>query len=214
MLYKLAHAFYKRDTYFGYSEKNDISDYFWLVECKKQDYSKPVLYEVDKFDSDLLKRDILPTMGAKLVSKRFRDAYQHLEDKEIQFIPAIIKDEKSGIENYDFFVLNPLKLLSLLDFERSLYLPYGIDDEDEEDEIDEDYLEIMQAFYCEENMNPFSIARMKENILYIIVSENFVEVAKKAGLQGIDFNPEGYTGAYTELGLEETRKRMKDYYGK
>ena len=145
----------------------------------------------------------MPTIGAMLVSKRFRDTFQHLEDVEIQFIPAVIQNEK-GEKNNDFFCLNVLIKLSLLDFSRSLYLPskYSADDA---------LLDVKQAFYHEEKMKPYSIARMDEKWTSVIVSEDFVKTAKKAKLKGFRFNPEGYT-IYTEKGLEDIREQMKKTY--
>ena len=157
---------------------------------------------------------------ALLVSKRFRDVYQHLEETEIQFIPVLIKDEK-GNENSDYFCLNVLNKLPLLDFERSVYVPYGYygDGEDDDyDDSDDDYdlndIEIRQAFYHTEKMGSFSIARMEENQMLIVVSENFVKIAQREKLKKLNFKPEGYHAPFTELGLEEGRKIMKKLYGK
>ena len=213
MLYQLRTPFYKRDTYFTYSEKNKISDYFWLEECTAIDVANPLLYTVDKLDSYISSYDTLPTMGALLVSRRFKDSYQHLEKTEIQFIPVLIRDKK-GNENSDYFCLNVLNKLPLLDFERSVYMPYGYDEDDLDCDYDLDDIEIMQAFYHTDKMSSFSIARMEENCQLIVVSENFVEISKKEKLKKVEFKPEGYHAPFTELGLEEGRKAMKKLYGK
>jgi len=203
MLYELSH-FYRRDVYFTYSQKNEIKSHLSVMDCKRINFAKPLLYEVDKLDSYLPRYDALPAIGAMLVSSRFRDVYQHLGEQEIQFIPVVIEDEKRN-KNTDFFCLNVLKKLPLLDFERSIYLPC---------KYDSGSLNIIQAFYHEEKIAPFSIASMEESWQHIIVSEEFAKIAKKAKLKGIVFHPEGHTGCYTELGLTEKREQMKNIYGK
>jgi hypothetical protein len=63
-------------------------------------------------------------------------------------------------------------------------------------------------------MGSFSITRMEENQSLIVVSENFVEIAKKEKLKKVEFKPEGCHTPFTELGLEEGREIMKKLYGK
>lgn len=158
----------KRSVYFVYSKDGNEKDYL-AMNSQTLNPGKPVIYEAEKFDKNMTEYDVLPAIGAMLVSKKFKEAFVDLENKEIEFIPAIIKN-KRGEENSDYFCMKTLIILPLLDKQRSLYLP---------SQEDKDDIEIIQAFYLEKNMKTHMIARMEERFASIVVSEEFFQRAKK-----------------------------------
>lgn len=202
MLYGFSES-YKRSVYFVYSKDENEKDYLCAMNSRTLNSGKPVIYDAEKFDKNMAEYDVLPAIGAKLVSKKFKEAFVDLENKEIEFIPAIIKN-KRGEENSGYFCMNTLITLPLLDKKRSLYLP---------SQEDKDDIEIIQAFYLEKNMGKHMIARMEERLASVVVSEEFFQRTKKMNIKGLMLEAEGST-IYTEKGLREIKKKMKKIYGK
>ena len=112
----------------------------------------------------------------------------------------IIYDE-NGKKCEQFFCMNVLNSISLLDRKRSIYLP---------SKWDKSKINVIQPFYYNDNMANHLIVRMKECNSFIIVSELFKELAEEKKLKGITFNPEGKS-VYTKLGLEEAREKMNKW---
>ena len=181
MCYKIS-QFYKRDVSFAYSEAQNPISWLDFFSGEKLNIEAPLVFSVDRLDTYLHTYDILPTIGAPLVSSRFRNLFLHLVDKEeIEFFPAHIVDEK-GNHDDTFFALNILHLIPCLDKEKSIF------------EIDEDnYYSIKKWFIETQKMESYSIVRMKEHSSYIIVSEEFKNICEREKLKGFNFTEEGYS---------------------
>lgn len=206
MLYEMS-SFYKRETSFTFCEEENLFSFLDVQSCKKIEALKsPLIYQVDKIDNYILRYDVLPTIGGILVSSKFKMVFSNIEDTEVQYIPVLIRD-KIQQECHDFFCLNILNCVSVLDRSRSIFLPSKWADEDDNDMID-----IIQPFYRQDNMGTHLIVRMEEDESFIIVSELFKELAEKNKLKGISIDAEGAT-IYTEIGLTEAREKMKRIYG-
>lgn len=210
MLYKMS-SLYKRDTSFTFCDEENSFHFLDVQSCREiAILESALIYQVDKIDDYLylLNYDVLPTIGGILVSSKFKSIFSDLENKEVQYLPVVIRDRKKQ-ECTDFFCLNILHSVSVMDRERSLFLPYEWDSDDEDD-CDE--MDVIQPFYCEEKMGTHRIVRMTEDTSFIIVTEEFKTLAKKNKLKGVTFDAEGAT-IYTEIGLSEAWEKMKQIYG-
>ena len=186
MYYRL-YAFYKRDTYFWYSEDKNPIDWIDLRNGRKLNFISPIIYNVDRLDNYINNYDILPSDPLPLVSKKFKTEFENLlNNREIQFFESVIIDEK-GQKNEDFYSINILNVFPCLDERRSVFT------------IDEDnYYEIKKAYIKTGSLEKFSIIRMEEHKSYIIVTEEFKKQCENAKLKGFHFIPEGYS-IYTEI---------------
>ena len=85
--------FTKETFYFRYADSNVVEqgNFDNGVKIKQ---SEVLYYNVDKIDSYLTSYDVLPTFGPRLVSTKFKEIFEDINEKEIQFFPAIIRDSK------------------------------------------------------------------------------------------------------------------------
>ena len=184
MYYKLS-DFYKRDTSFVFDEeKNYPIGYFDLMSGKAIKVVTTLIYTVDKIDTYLDKYDILPTIGAPLVSRKFREVFN--ESVDLEYYPVQIQDKK-GNTNDNFLCLNILNVIPCVDKEKSVF------------EIDEDGdYEIKKLYIQQDALGVHSIVRMKEHTSYIIVTETFKQIVEKAKMKGFNFIEEG-NSIYTDI---------------
>jgi hypothetical protein len=185
MYYELT-DFYKRDTYFVYSEERNPVSWTELRTGEKHFFNNvPIIYEADKIDTDINNYDILPYIGIPLVSAKFKELFYDLEESaQVQFFKAKIEDKRGNL-NGDFFALNILNVIPCMDMEKSIYETkvYGKTTS----------YSIKKLYIRPNSLQDFSIARMKEQDSYIVVSENFKKRCDKAHLKGIKFLEEGYS---------------------
>jgi hypothetical protein len=178
--------FYKRDINFVYEQELNNIDWLTLRSGSILKTDERLIYTVDKIDSYINEFDVLPSIGIPLVSKRWLDSFIHLEGNQLQFVPAVIKDDFKN-QNTSFYALNVLKTISCLDKEKSIF------------QIDEDGdYEIKKFFISPEAMKNYTIVRMEEHRSYIIVTGEFKRRCEEAGLKGINFIEEGHS-IYTDL---------------
>jgi hypothetical protein len=180
MYYRLL-EFYKRDVYFVYSEDKNSIDWTEFRKAKNINTDIPVLYEVDKIDNYISDYDILPVIGAPLVSKKFKEVFKECIGTEMDFLQSIIIDKK-GNKNEEFLVLNILNKISCMDTEKSIIekTKYGT-------------TKIKKLFLTPNSLENKSIVRMEEHNSYIIVTEEFKKRCEEAGLKGIEFIEEGHS---------------------
>ena len=74
MYYKLS-QFYKRDVSFAYSEAQNPISWLDFFSGEKLNIETPLVFSIDRLDTYLHTYDILPTIGALLVSSRFRNLF-------------------------------------------------------------------------------------------------------------------------------------------
>ena len=192
---------YKRDTSFTFCEAENTLKFSDVQNCKiVLSLNDPLKYQTDRIDDYILQYDVLPTIGGLLVSSKFKLIFSNIENADVQYIPVAIYDE-NGKRCEQFFCMNVLNSISVLDKKRSVYLP---------SKWDKSKINIIQPFYYNDNMTNHLIVRMKECNSFIIVSESFKELAEEKKLKGITFNPEGKS-VYTKLGLEEAREKMNKW---
>ncbi len=58
------------------------------MQGQKIAYNGVIFYEVDKLDSYVNTYDVLPTLYTLLVSRKFKDTFNSLENKEVQYMQA------------------------------------------------------------------------------------------------------------------------------
>ena len=200
MLYQIS-TMYKRDTSFTLCEAENTLQFSDVQNCKIiLSIKDPLKYQTDRIDDYISQYDILPTIGGLLVSTKFKMTFSNIESTDVQYIPVIICDE-NGKKCEQFFCMNILNSISVLDKKRSIYLP---------SKWDKSRINIIQPFYYNDNMANNLIVRMKECNSFIIVSESFKELAEAKKLKGITFNPEGKS-FYTKSGLEDAREKMNKW---
>lgn len=180
--------FYKRDTAFAFDEEKNQIDSLMLRNGQALSFNKPLEFEVDKIDNYIESYDLLPTHDTPLVSTRFKNIFKDLTG-DVQFINAVIVDKKKKT-NENFYVLNILNVLPLMDMNKSIF------------EIEKygkaEIMSIKKLYLIEGSLKEHTIVRMKEHRSYIIVTEEFKKRCEKAGLKGIDFIEEGHS-IYTDL---------------
>jgi hypothetical protein len=176
---------YKRDVYFCFDEtKNDNMDIHSFNNGQKADISLPLIFSVDKIDSYINHYDLLPTFGSTiLVSKRFKNVFEDLNN-DVQYLVAKIIDKKKN-ENNNFYLMNVLNVLHVMDKDRSIYeyKKYG----------DANILNIKKLYIKDNSLNGHSIIRMAEHKSYVIVTEEFKNRCIKEKLKGIVFLEEGHS---------------------
>jgi hypothetical protein len=180
--YKLS-IFYKRDVFFAYDESN----YLCSSKLESGDVyveKMPLKYVVDKLDSYISKYDILPTMGAPLVSKAFKNVIESLSKTDCQFIPSMIISMENNLVDDSFYALNILNTIKCLDSEKSETRPLLKNMPNSPIKITSLYLE-------KKNLANVHICRMAESKQIIIVDELFVAACKEQAIKGINFIKEG-----------------------
>ena len=185
MYYQLS-EFYKRDTSFVFNEDKNELEYFDLMDGKKVSYNKVINYEVDKIDSYIDDYDILPTLGANLVSKKFKDTFEYLAGKELDFFKVEIIDKKNKINN-NFYCFNILSSIPCMDENKAIVekTKYGT-------------IRVKKLFISPNSLNDFSIVRMQEHKSYIIVTKDFKKRCEESNLKGLEFIEEGRS-IYTDI---------------
>ena len=169
MLYEMS-TMYKRDTSFTFCEAENTLKFSDVQNCKiVLSLNDPLKYQTDRIDDYILQYDVLPTIGGLLVSSKFKLIFSNIENADVQYIPVAIYDE-NGKRCEQFFCMNVLNSISVLDKKRSVYLP---------SKWDKSKINIIQPFYYNDNMTNHLIVRMKECNSFIIVSESFKELAEE-----------------------------------
>lgn len=117
--------------------------------------------------------------GWLVVSQRFIDAVNHLENGAIQYLPIKVNAIQPQMEDEKFFVANVIKVIDAIDYENSdcFYMP--------------DYRAVARYALKKEQINGNHIFIAKEDIISesIFVSEEFKKAIQKANLLGFDFTP-------------------------
>lgn len=94
MLYKMS-SLYKRDTSFTFCDEENSFHFLDVQSCREiAILESALIYQVDRIDDYLLKYDVLPTIGGILVSSKFKSIFSDLENKEVQYLPVVIRDRK------------------------------------------------------------------------------------------------------------------------
>ena len=186
MYYRLS-DFYKRDVYFVFNTELNSVNRFSLFNSETIEVGKPLVYNVDLIDDYINKYDILPTFDAPLISEKLKLQIENLCDSnEIQFLNSIIIDKKNN-QNNNFYVLNVLNTVPILDKEKSVF------------DVDEDnYYDIHKLYIKSNSLEDYSIVRMEEHKSYIIVTEEFKKRCESANLKGVEFIEEGHS-IYTDI---------------
>ena len=158
MLYEISEM-YKRDTSFTLCESENAIQFSDVQNCKMISFiNRPLKYQTDRIDEYIFQYDVLPTIGGLLVSAKFKLTFSNIEGTDVQYIPVIIYDE-NGKKCEQFFCMNVLNSISLLDRKRSIYLP---------SKWDKSKINVIQPFYYNDNMANHLIVRMKECNSFII----------------------------------------------
>jgi len=182
--YKLT-DYYPRDVFFSFSDKNSLekSD---LEKCKKQQMplNERVIYTVDKFDKYLDEYDILPTIGASLISYKLKKIIKELNINDCQFIPVIIEDTSTNEVNENFFALNILNCIDCLDEEKSKIKPLM-------KSFPNGPIKVISLFFKDNELEGHSIVRMLESKSTIVVNSIFLEICKESKIKGVQFIEEG-----------------------
>ncbi|WP_300480254.1 DUF1629 domain-containing protein [Shewanella sp.] len=169
-------ACYHRDVYFVYSEQNEqpYIDSF----TKPLNGVTPLYYEVDVLDEAITQYDILPTIGLPLVSSLFVEQFRAVSDKEVQFIPAQIRDN-SGDINHQFYAMKVLKRFACIDMNRSQvsYRRYG----------ECQSLQIQTLVIDASKVEGTSIFSLQEKLAYIIVNQTIRDLCQP--LRGVECLP-------------------------
>jgi hypothetical protein len=178
--YRLS-IFYKRDVFFSFDGNSDKKELENGVFFGK---SNPIKYTVDKIDKYLLNYDILPTIGAPLVSTKFKAEFERLLGHDCEFLPATIVSSENGIIENSFYVLNLLKVIECIDYSRSEVRPLIKN-------VPNSPIKIIVLYLNKENLQNVHICRMQESKSIIIVDETFADLCNKIGINGIGFIKEG-----------------------
>ncbi len=184
MSYYQLYSNYRRDVFFGYTEKNTFNQYD-LEEGIVYPLDKKLYYSVDKLDTYLNDYDILPTIGGLLVSLKFKKLVERL-GSDCQFIPAVITSTKNGEVNETFFVMNVLNLVPCLDMENSEYKPLL-------KSLPAGPIKLLTIKYVPNSLEGHHIVRMKEYTGNIIVDELLIKACKEEKINGVMFVKEGST---------------------
>lgn len=174
--------FYKRDVYFYQDdEKNQVTSYD--LESRVSSYSlESVYYKVDKLDKYVNKYDVLPSVGAPLISLKMKNFLEEIANNSCEFFPSIIVDEK-GEMNTDFFALNILAVSDCFDEQNSEYDMTANDPKK--------IGRITSIYFNYQKLGQEHIYRMSIRPSMIVVSETFVEGYRKNKLKGLLFAKEG-----------------------
>jgi hypothetical protein len=162
-------------------EKNQNLNMFSFIKGKKLNIDFPLIFNIGKIDDYINSYDLLPTYNTPLVSNRFKNIFGELND-ELQYFNAKIIDKK-GNQNENFYLINIINILPVMDKEKSIFEYDG----------DGDIDNIKKLFLINGGLKGHSIIRMKEHTSYIIVSEEFKNCCVKEKLKGINFMEEGYS---------------------
>ncbi len=184
MSYYQLYSNYRRDVFFGYTEKNNFNQYD-LEEGIVYPLDEKLYYSVDKLDTYLNDYDILPTIGGLLVSLKFKKLVERL-GSDCQFISAVITSSKSGEINETFFVMNILNVIPCLDMEKSEYKPLL-------KSLPDGPIKLLTIKYVPHSLKGHHIVRMKEYTGNIIVDELFIKACKEEKIKGVMFVKEGST---------------------
>ncbi|KOP69365.1 hypothetical protein AMS59_23630 [Lysinibacillus sp. FJAT-14745] len=174
--------FYKRDVYFYQDdEKNQVTSYD--LESRVSSYSlESVYYKVDKLDKYVNKYDVLPSVGAPLISLKMKNFLEEIANNSCEFFSAVIVDEK-GEMNTDFFALNILAVSDCFDEQNSEYDMTANDPKK--------IGRITSIYFNYQKLGQEHIYRMSIRPSMIVVSETFVEGYRKNKLKGLLFAKEG-----------------------
>ncbi|WP_374967019.1 imm11 family protein [Lysinibacillus sp. RS5] len=174
--------FYKRDVYFYQDDqKNQVKSY--ELESGVSSFSiESIYYKVDKLDKYVNKYDLLPSVGAPLVSLKMKCFLEEIANNACEFFPAIIVDEK-GEMNTDFFALNILAVSDCFDEQKSEYDMTANDPKK--------IGRITSIYFNYQKLGQEHIYRMSIRPSMIVVSEAFVEEYRKNKLKGLLFAKEG-----------------------
>ncbi|TDO20926.1 imm11 family protein [Pedobacter duraquae] len=180
--------FYKRDVSFVFNEEKSSIDVLALKSGQIVNLTEPLLFEVDKIDSYINEYDVLPTFNMPLVSGTFKKVFDDVE-ADLQFLDVIIEDA-NGKRIEDFYLMNILNVLPIMDQERSVYdiKKYG----------KANVMKIKKLFLISGSLKDHLIVRMQEQKSYIIVTEEFRRRYEGANLKGAQFIEEG-DSIYTDI---------------
>ncbi|MWW23122.1 imm11 family protein [Algibacter lectus] len=180
--YKLT-DYYPRDVFFSFSDKNSIQKSNLEIGLNSSSKDK-LIYTVDKFDSYVGEYDILPTIGAPLVSLKLKQIIEKFNIEDCQFIPAIIEDTSSGKINEYFFAMNILNSVECLDKEKSEIKPLM-------KSFPNGPIKINNLFFKSDKLKDHCIVRMLESKSIIVVNFTLLEKCKEFRVKGTQFVKEG-----------------------
>ncbi len=174
--------FYKRDVYFHQDDQKNQIKAFEVESGMSFLITDSVYYKVDKLDKYVNKYDMLPSIGAPLISLKLKRIIEEMSSDTCEFLPAIIESEKGEV-NTDFFALNIKAFTDCFDEQKS--------DFDMSNNDPNKIGRIKSIYFNYSKIGQEHIYRMSIRPSMIIVSETFVEKYKKNRLKGLLFAKEG-----------------------
>lgn len=122
---------------------------------------------------------IANNLGWFVVTSRFKEILEKVQDFELQFIPIKLKNRRDGNLQEIFFLVNICSLLSGLDLEHSKYSIFTTGDEK---------VISVKVYALKKNViKMHHIFRLKESNLAIFVSEELKNIIQKNEITGCDF---------------------------
>ncbi|WBS02555.1 hypothetical protein OU994_30680 [Pseudoduganella sp. SL102] len=179
---------YPDSYWFKYDHDNSPS-YLSFQSGEAVDQPKrPPLFTLDKKISiaRFLGFDFLMSDGGDFISAKFADLMRNLAAGDVQIIEASVY--VNGEKMNGFCIGNIANLVSCVDMEKSIYKPLL-------KSCPDGPIKFTRFEFIDNSLNDHKIVRCKEDPQTIVVSEDFMQACKSAGIRGVEFLRNG-VGSY------------------
>lgn len=120
-------------------------------------------------------------LGWFIVSKKFKNLINKIEDEGVQFLPVNVVDieSKTRLEDDEYFVANVLEVVDALNLENSDYSLMDLDGEK--------IYSVRKYAVTKEKINDKNIFKLKGDEIPLFVSETFKQLVEESDITGCKF---------------------------
>lgn len=176
--------YYPNRYYFDYDHNKGPSYLEFLKGTMVNNLTSTPTFRIKgKFSKErLLSYDYFMTDSPLLISPKFANLIRSICPNDIQLIDAEVWVNDGKLEGYA--IPNVIQVVPCVDFEKSTKRPMLRSDPSSPLIID-------KPVFLDGELTTHMVARVKENIVDIVVSTAFIEACKKAKIKGSEFLPNG-----------------------
>ncbi|OCG14683.1 hypothetical protein A9G09_05185 [Gilliamella sp. wkB292] len=179
MIYELMLGNYPDSYWFQYD--STVVDSYEFLQCKESQSNKQVVFKLENKVSEkrLLSYDFYFSDGPDFISPRLANLLSNNQDflHDVQLIEATIIVNGRSYSGYK--ALNILRLISCIDMNKSEYIPLL-------ESLPDGPKKFFEIVFKENINEQFCMARCKESIGRIVISESLRQFFIKNKVKGID----------------------------
>ncbi|WP_338771745.1 DUF1629 domain-containing protein [Massilia sp. METH4] len=179
---------YPESYWFNYDHGGSPNYLLFHAGKRFESLETPPVFRLDRQigDERLSRLDFLMSDGGDFVSLKFAELMRTVAAKDVQLIEADVY--VAGKKLLGYHIANIAHLVECIDMKNSAYTPLFRSDPGGP-------IKFSRMEFVDDGLKSHTIVRCKEDPMTIVVSEQFVQACRSAGIKGVEFLRNGVRGS-------------------